>query len=258
MAQASSAIRTTFTHYLTWVAAAIVISLEFVFFDWFRPSLAMAAAALILGAGCWFLWIPIFLRSPAFSSAVMAWVQAQEAEKRAKLDELSADFDDLSFENGSAQLRLLREKLESLTQVLKRRLDSGELTYGRYLGTAQEVYGAVLDNLREVAVALRSVSTIDAGYLKSRLDELGRIKDRSADQERELKALEERNSLLETTDKRVARLMAQNESALTVIDQTAAAFAATRTDQGSATMDAETAMAELEKLAKRAGKYAAA
>jgi hypothetical protein len=131
------------------------------------------------------------------------------------------------------------------------------MTYGRYLGMAQEVYGATLDNLHEVAVALRSVSTIEPDYLHSRLDELGRAGKRSADHDREFMALQERRQLLESTEKRVAQLMAQNESALTVIDQTSAALAATRTDQGHATLDAETAMTELERLAERAGKYAA-
>lgn len=257
MAQGNGAIRTTFTHSLTWAAMAVVAGLEAGFFYWFRPSLIMAGAALGLGLLCLLLWVPMFLRSAAFSKSVYHWIEAQEAAQLAKLVRLAADFDELAFDKGGAQLRLLRDKLESLTQVLKRRLDSGEMTYGRYLGMAQEVYGAALDNLHEVAVALRGASSIDENYLRSRLDELGRVESRSTDQERELKALEDRRILLETTDKRVAQLIGQNESALTVIDQTSAALAATRTEQGHATLDAESAMAELEQLAQRAGKYAA-
>lgn len=257
MAQGSGAIRTIFTHHLSWAAVAAVAGLEVGFFYWFRPSLIMAAAALGLGLLCLLLWVPMFLHSTAFTKSVYRWIEAQEAVQLAKLERLAADFDELAFDKGANQLRLLRDKLESLTQVLKRRLDSGEMTYGRYLGMAQEVYGAALDNLHEVAVALRSVSTIDPGYLHSRIDELNRVGIRSAEQEREFKALEEREKLLETADSRVAQLIGQNESALTVIDQTSAALAATRTQQGHATLDAETAMAELEQLAGRAGKYAA-
>lgn len=257
MAQGNGAIRTTFTHFLTWAAMAVVAGLEVGFFYWFRPSLIMAGAALGLGLLCLLLWVPMFLRSAAFSKSVYRWIEAQEAAQLAKLERLAADFDELAFDKGGAQLRLLRDKLESLTQVLKRRLDSGEMTYGRYLGMAQEVYGSALDNLHEVAVALRSVSTIDEGYLRKRLGELEREQKRSDDHERELKALRDRGALLEDTNGRVTQLIAQNESALTVIDQTAAALAATRTEQGHSTLDAETAMAELEQLARRAGKYAA-
>ncbi len=257
MARGSGAIRTIFTHHLSWAALAVVAGLEVGFFYWFRPSLIMAAVALGLGLLCLLLWVPMFLHSTAFTKSVYRWIEAQEAAQLAKLESLAADFDELAFDKGATQLRLLRNKLESLTQVLKRRLDSGEMTYGRYLGMAQEVYGAALDNLHEVAVALRSVSTIDAGYLRKHLADLERERQRSDDHERELKALRDRGALLEDTNRRVSQLMAQNESAMTVIDQTSSALAATRTAKGHATLDAETAMAELEQLARRAGKYAA-
>jgi len=218
----------------------------------------MIALAVGVGLLCLALWIPFFLRSDAFARSVYQWIEAEEAAQQARLQALESDFYELKFPQGASQIKLLREKLGSLTEVLKRRLDSGELTYSRYLGMAQEVYGAALDNLHEVAVALRGVSTIDAGYIRKRLLELDRGSDRSADHEREYKALRDRTVLLEDQTKRVSRLMAQNESAMTVIDQTTAALAATRTEKGYATLDAETAMAELEQLAKRAGKYTAA
>lgn len=257
LAQTGSIAGRLLSHYLTWAAVVVVAGLEIGFFYWFRPPFFMSAAILALGLVSLGLWFPIFRRSDAFSSTLYQWIEAEQATQKARLDELAADFNELGFGQGSSQIGLLRDKLGSLTGVLKRRLDSGELTYGRYLGMAQEVYGAALDNLHEAAVALRSVSTIDVDYIIGRLRELDGESDRTADHEREYKALHERNALLEDQTKRVAQLMAQNESAMTVIDQTAAALAATRTGQGHAKLDAETAMAELEQLAARAGKYTA-
>ena len=43
---------------------------------------------------------------------------------------------------------------------------------------------------------------------------------------------------------------------MTVLDKTSTALAETKTDKAHAVMDAESAMAELEILAKRASKYA--
>lgn len=257
MAQTGSTAGRLLSHYLTWAAIAVVGGLEAGFFYWFRPSIIMAAAALTLGLVLLGLWFPIFRRSSAFSSTVYQWIEAEQATQNARLEELESDFHELDFGQGASQISLLRDKLGNLSEILKRRLDSGELTYGRYLGMAQEVYGAALDNLYDVAVALRSVSTIDVDYIGKRLQELDREGDPTADQEREYKALHERNALLEDQTRRVAQLMAQNESAMTVIDQTAAALAATRTSPGHAKLDADTAMAELEQLAARAGKYAA-
>jgi len=258
MAQTGGAFTKLLSHPLTWAAVAAVAGLEVAFFYWFRPSLVMAAAAGGVGLFCLALWGPIFVRSDAFARSLYRWIEAEEAAQAAKRQTLAADFEELKFAQGAAQIRLLREKLGSLTEVLKRRLNSGELTYGRYLGMAQEVYGAALDNLNEVAAVLRGVSTIDAGYIRKRLLELDRGRERTDDHEREYKALQERTTLLEDQTRRIRRLMAQNESAMTVIDQTTAALAATRTEEGYAKLDAETAMAELEQLAKRAGKYAAA
>lgn len=257
LAQTGSTAGKLLSHYLTWAAIAVIGGLETGFFYWFRPSLIMSAVVLALGLALLALWFPIFRRSDAFSTTVYQWIEAEAEVQKARLAELEADFRELDFSQGASQINLLRDKLGTLTEILKRRLDSGELTFGRYLGMAQEVYGAALDNLHEVAVALRSVSTIDVDYIRSRVQELDRGKDKTADSEREYKALHERNALLENQTKRVSQLMAQNESAMTVIDQTAAALAATRTSQGHAKMDAETAMTELEHLAKRAGKYAA-
>jgi hypothetical protein len=62
--------------------------------------------------------------------------------------------------------------------------------------------------------------------------------------------------LVEKQNKRVAELLAQNESALTILVDVATAVANTETEAGKTGADAEAAMAELERLAKRAGRYA--
>ena len=79
----------------------------------------------------------------------------------------------------------------------------------------------------------------------------------SSDQQRELEALSKRHALFEEQNQRIAGLIAQNESAMTVLDKTSTALAGTRTAKGQASMDADQAIAELEALAKRFGKYAA-
>jgi len=257
MAQKNNALGAILAHRLTWAAIAVVVGLEAGFFHWFRPSPVMAAVAVGLGLASLALWVPIFLKSDMFSHSVYEWIEAEEESQRAKLERLAADFGDMNFPQGGTQIKLLQDKLASLTEILKRQLNSGEITYGRYLGMAQEVFGAAIDNLHEVGVVLRSVSTIDVNYIRDRLLELDNGSRKTPHHEREYQALQERTALVEDQTRRVAELMAQNESAMTVIDRTAAALAGTRTAQGMAKLDAETAMAELEQLAKRTGRYAA-
>jgi hypothetical protein len=256
MAPGDKAIKAVLAHGLTWAAAAAVVGLEAAFIAWFQPSLTMTAAALALGLVSLALWPVVFVRSESFARQSLRLPEDFEAKQQDKLKILTSDFQELEFEQGSAQLRLLRDKLDNLAEVLKRRLNAGELTYGRYLGMAEQVYLSALDNLQESAVALRSVSTIDPDYIQGRLAELRKTGKPTGDQEREYTALQNRSDLFQKQRQRVDRLIAQNEAALTVLDKTATALAETKMAKGHAAMDAEAAMAELELLAKRTGRYA--
>ncbi len=241
---------------LTWLAVATVIGLEAAFFAWFQPPLSMLAAALVLGLLALIAWPVVFTRSDSFLKKLYRWTEDLESIRKNKMAMLSSDFEELGFEQGTMQMRQLREKLSNLVEVLKRRLDAGEMTYGRYLSMAEQVYLSALDNLHEVAVALRSVSTIDRDRIRARLGELRSVGTPTPEQEQEFTALQHRDSLLEDQTHRATRLIAQNEAAMTVLDKTAAALADARIGKGQADMGAEAAMAELEMLANRAGKYA--
>ncbi len=244
---------------LTWAVVVVLVGMEAAFILWFQPSLAMLAAALGLGAALGLLWPPLLLRFGDFTERLYRDSTAEQAGRAAKkLDELAADFDELDFAQGRAQLKQLGEKMTTLTEVLRRRLNSGELTFGRYLDMAEQVYLAALDNLHEAAVSLRAISTIDPDHIGSRSAELSGGGARSNEQQRELSALEDRQALFDAQRERIGRLVAQNESAMTILDKTATALAATKMGKGQASMDAESAMAELENLARRVGRYAAA
>ncbi len=244
-------------HKLTWLALAVMAGLEAAFFVWFAPSALMMLAALGLGLLCLVAWPLIFARSAAFAAALAARPRADEAARQRKVAELIADFEELAFAQGNAQLRMLEEKFDNLAEILRRRLDNGELTYARYLGMAEQVYFSAFDNLHEVAVGLRSVRTIDHDYIRERLAALSRVAELSGEEREESEALQQRSRLYDEQQQRVAQLVAQNESAMTVLDKTAAALAGTKTTRGQASMDASAAIEELERLAQRAGDYAA-
>ena len=255
MTQGDRIVKTLLSHWLSWLALASVVALEIGFFAWFRPSVQMALVALALGFLCAATWPFVFVRSASFVQRLYRVSDALE-DQQSKLQTLVTDFQDLDFSQGASQLELLREKFENLSEIMKRRLNSGELTYARYLGMAEQVYLSALDNLHEVAVSLRSVSTINPDNIEQRLIELRHGGEQSGEQKQESTALSQRASLYDEQQQRVARLIAQNESAMTVLDKTATALAETKTEKGQASMDAEAAIAELERLAKRVGSYA--
>ncbi|MDX1402416.1 MAG: hypothetical protein R3245_10875, partial [Kiloniellales bacterium] len=80
---------------------------------------------------------------------------------------------------------------------------------------------------------------------------------RTSGTKREVEALEDRSALFVEQRNRISDLIAQNESAMTTLDRTATALAGTKTGPQLSKLDAESAMAELEKLAARVSRYAA-
>ena len=235
----------------TWVAIILVALGIWIILALLEPPFFMTVILLAIGAVAIIAW-PIAMSATGtlarlqFEAPKLAAVGAEEMAKLT--DELKA----LDDTRPAYQLKALQEKRDNLVEVLNRRLEAGELTYARYLSTAQQVYLVALDNLSEVVVAERSISAIDNEYIDSRLEELVEQEGESALAERE--SLSDRRSLREGQEERIADLLAQNESAMTLIDRTATALA--DAPIGKEPQDADAAMAALREMAERASKYA--
>ena len=241
----------------TWFAIGLVGALEVGFWLAFRPGPLMLGASLALAMVLLALWPVFAVRAPEFLARHQALGDASTRETRERLVALERDLAELDADRGLDQLRMVRQKLDTLTAVLQRRMNAGELAFGRYVGTAEQVYLATLDNLHEIVVVLTSAKGIDRDYIDDRLASLGSSERDGEGERRERDSLAERHELLERQLAKVSELYAQNESAMTALDNTAMALADTRTSSGRAAVDAEGAMAALEELAKRTRKYAA-
>lgn len=178
-------------------------------------------------------------------------VSTGEVEQTAAL---AAELRGLPDTQPKEQLVALVRKREALLKILDRRLDRSELTYSRYESTAQQVYTSALDNLHEVVVANDSLNSIDSNYIKRRLAELDRDGVDSESVQRERDTLAQRSQLRDDQVSRIARLLAQNEAALTTLDRTTSALA--DVPVGQRPEDVDDAMAALDDLADRARMYA--
>ncbi len=211
----------------------------------------VAGGSMFLGAGSWV--VNYFIRGETlklqYTETLRRMLQEQVSQT---VEFLKEELTELKLEQGVEQLAQLREKFESLERVLAMRFKQGELTYGRYLGTAEQVYKGAVDNLKDVAVALRSIEAIDSARLQKRLKECERHPDEN--NQRECATLKERLKLHSETQKRVTDLLSLNEEAMTTLDNTAVAVSKIQSG-GKATMDVEDAMKELMELAKRAPQY---
>ena len=242
----------------TWLVALVLVAAQWGLASWFQPTGPILAFTLIPALLLALLWVRLASASRGVGVIYFRLVARDSEEERRRLQEVEDDLGGQGFDEGVEQLRQLQRKLASLSEVLQRRLKAGELTYGRYLGAAKQVYLAAVDNLRDVGVALRSVSAIDLDYIDGRLAELEKPAASLPEGDlKEIDTLRKRRLLFVDQMQKVKELMAQNEVAMTVLDKTATVFATTRTAKGEADMDAGTAIADLERLAERIGHYSA-
>ena len=156
---------------------------------------------------------------------------------------------------GLEQLDRSLEKFQNVEDVLTDKLRTTEVTYGRFQSAAKQVYLSVLDNLRTMAAVLKSTGTIDDRYIAAGLDALSRKTDRTAADQKETQALIERQHLLQSQLALVQELLANNEAAMTRLEETTSKLALMDTTGRLALTDLDTAIDDLKELAKNAHQY---
>jgi hypothetical protein len=149
------------------------------------------------------------------------------------------------------QLERLKRKFDAFEQLLRRKLNPNELTFGRYLGMAEQLYLGGLDNLSTIGNIRRGLNAINEEHLERRTERLDADSRMTEQEQREFEALERRKELVDKQKEILSTLLAQNETAMTKLDE----IAAMNVGDGRATMDIEHAMLELEELAHRTAEY---
>ena len=175
-----------------------------------------------------------------------------EENRRNKIKDLMDIMKASDYDEGVDQFNRLTQKFDAFKEILDKKLTRGELTHARYLGMAEQVYLSVLDNLNLISSAIKSMSVIDIEYIKDRTNIL---EENGDDNHRELDTLKARMKLFNQQKEKVHQLKTRNEEAMTQIDVTIVAIADMRTEDISASLDMESAMDELAKLAQRAKEY---
>jgi hypothetical protein len=250
-----------FRYPLTWVAGAVIGLFEWGFLTWFQPGWLVALGVALVGVASGLGWVGLLTKSSAFRARLLqrAVDSARRRITEVDTERLRGELDDVGSEQGVAQLQMLTQKRDALIQVLRHRLSAGELTFTRYMGAAEQVYLSTLDNLHDVAVTMTSIKGMDRDYIDQRLatmDVPASTQTRTGSAHKERDTLEQRRALLDSQLERVAALFAQNEAAMTGLDNTAAALAQTRMASGEAAMSADQAMLALEDLASRTARFA--
>lgn len=221
----------------------------------FGPTLIAGAAAVIGTAGAATSWLVNYkLRDEHFARSYVAQMTERlEQQRKETMQKIGRDLEKLGMPEAYSQYTRVSDKYALYKKTLSNNLHTGELTYSRYLGTGEQVYLSILDNLSALIHAKQSADGIDEIYIRQRINNLQDHNDHHAQEE--LKALNKRLQLKQSQLNHVAEILSENEIAMTQLDLAITAVA----DLGNATqqtsVDLESAVAELARLAKRTEDY---
>lgn len=221
------------------------------------PSLLFigsAAAGAVLGLGAWV--IDATLRREKHAGDYLRRMhELLEGEVARSIQRLRQDLKEEGFKPGLGQVDRLQEKYEAFQELLRRKLNPEELTFSRYLGMTEQVFLAGLDNLGRTVDVLKGINAIDEEHIRHRLLELDAEGRSEQSQRLEYETLTNRLRLLAAQREKIESWLAQNEAAMTQMDLVMAAIAEMDTTRPRATMDMESAMEELKRLASRGQDY---
>lgn len=256
-------VKTGLTHWLTIYPPAIGVPLGIAGLLFGAPVVCAAGFGTLfvsLGSAV----VNIFFRNDAIAGRYIDKLNKKLKAYEAKiLETLEKDLQQLATikgaellaDQGAEQYKKIRLKYHNVRDLLEQKFDSGEMTYGRFAGSAEQVYLSALDNLKQVASTLKSVSSIDLTYIEKKLADLTRKPSKSVADKKEMDALQKRLSLWEEQVNRVNELLSMNEEAMTRMEEVSSAISALNTGSKFASTDLETAMEQLQELARRAPVY---
>ena len=135
-------------------------------------------------------------------------------------------------------------------ELLAARFDTRELAFERSRGLISEVCLGAVDTFTSMAAQARGVLGLDGDYVRRRLEQ-----EQQQLSVEERIALKRRLELIEETDRRIRRLGARNESALTLLDDAAVALARVETGRPQASLATDHALDELRRFIKGAERY---
>lgn len=256
-------VKNSFTHWLTMYPPALGLPLGLAALLFNMPMLYLAMLGTI-SIGLASLIINIFFRHDKIASAYLENLNAEiKKQEQHILDKLGFDLRkstgipgaEIYASQGGEQLSKVQEKFHNIQVLLEAKLIEGEITFIRFAGAAEQLYLATLDNLKQVATTLQSVSSIDPGYIKERMEYLQGLDKKSGADSKEIKTLRKREKLRNRQLKKINDILTLNEEAMTEMEETTASIATMQTDRKLADIDYEAAIQHLQEMTQRSQMY---
>ncbi len=212
-------------------------------FGWNIGLIAVIGGGIVV-AGRW--GFPLFFGFDKFEKKyTKRLTQIIEEHNERKREKVMHDLENFRLQRGVRQFHKLQEKLEALKEVLDQKFDPSEMVYAKYHTVALEVVNSGTNNLEEIVLILKNLENIDGDYIRGRIKKLGKDNGSKESTRIELEALKKRLKLLEDETERINLLLAQNEEAMTLIDEATKEIGSITTTDHKSRLKIEQSMMEL-------------
>ena len=216
--------------------------------------LLVGAAAAAGGVAVAALATNFFVRHDRIAGSYLASVRERLAQERqAHITDLADDLKAVKAVEAARQLDRFAEKMSTFQAVLAERLSPSELTFARFSAIAETVFLAGVDNLRAIHLAAKSLQAVDEAYLAQRLRQLERLVSNPPGTEQQ--GLRDQLEHARLLRERINARLGQNEQAMAELDRATAAVGEMKTGADRPSLDMESAMQELARMALRSTAY---
>ena len=218
-------------------------------------GIPIIGGALILGGGAW-AWKRFFKGDKFFDQYRNHLRQLLDEDTERRRNKLQQSLDAYGNKHACEQLEQFQNKIKVFIEILDMKFpDKNQLTYNRYYTIAQEVFLSGIDNLNEVLLIHKTLDAIDINYIER---SLMRIESR----EQDAVTKRERSSLLQSRqnyrdqEKDIKNLMAQNEEALSKMDEAIVQVQdIKRSANNAGQLDMEASMEQLHRMSQQSYKF---
>lgn len=170
--------------------------------------------------------------------------QRAEEEIRKKNRQLSDDLVSFDISDAAIQLRQFENNFKNFVFILDQKFNPNELAYNRYYSIVQQIILAGMNNLQTIFLRKKNLTDADPREIQKTLEKLQKIVEPTAPQQSRIAELEKRLSIYQDENREIDELLAQNEKALTAIDDVSRSIAAINTDTNLSS-NMESAMQDL-------------
>ncbi len=250
--------------------------LEYANTHWiFRYSIPLFLGSILFGVVFGFSYVKFLISIALLGVAGFSWIfnyyffadkfkrkylehlnQLVAEYTRSKLKNLKEELKKYNDFMAAKQMEQFIKKFEVLVDILKTKFDPDSLTFGRYFGIVQEVYLSGIDNLADILVAHKTIQSIDPNYINDRLNKLGAMDMDSMAIKKEIDALHRSLESHKEQNLKIQNLMAENEMALSQIDETTVAISEiSKSRDKQAEIDMENSMKALAEMKERSKYY---